>query len=98
MSLYFRFAKSVASRPRFGYYSPARTDSAIQKVAEGPAVGTAEGSAGQAPAERGGLRQQGKSNVYINVPLFSQVESYKQRFHDLYAYLSAARNKVVDRY
>jgi hypothetical protein len=76
---------SVANRPYFGCYSPARTDSAIQKVAEG--------SAGQAPAERGGLRQQGRSNVYINVLLLSQVDSNKQCFHNpVYAYLSAARN------
>jgi hypothetical protein len=80
----------VASRPRFGYYSPARTGSAIQKIAEG--------LAGQAPAEpgslrqRGGLRQQGRSNVYINVLLLSQVDSNKQCFHNVYAYLSAARN------
>jgi hypothetical protein len=68
---------SVASRPRFGCYSPART-----------------GSAGQAPAERGGLRQQGRSNVYINVLLLSQINSNKQCFHNLYAYLSAARNRT----
>jgi hypothetical protein len=77
---------SVASRPRFGCYSPARTDSAIQKVAEG--------SAGQAPAERGGLRQRGRPNVYIDVLLLRQVDSNKQCFHNVYAYLSAARNSI----
>jgi hypothetical protein len=34
-------------------------------------VETAEGSAGQALAKRGGLRQQGRSNVYIDVPISS---------------------------
>jgi hypothetical protein len=43
--------EDVENRPRFGNYSPARTGSAIQKIAEG--------SAGQAPAERGSLRQRG---------------------------------------
>jgi hypothetical protein len=49
----------VASRLRLGYYSPARSRLSY--------IAVAEGSAGQAPAERGGLRQRGRSNVYIDV-------------------------------
>ena len=50
---------SVANRPRLGCYSPARGKFSYTEVAEG--------SAGQAPTERGGLRQQGRLNVYIDV-------------------------------
>jgi hypothetical protein len=39
----------VANRPRFGCYSPARSRFSYTEVAEG--------SAGQAPAERGGIRK-----------------------------------------
>jgi hypothetical protein len=67
--LYGLWGALVASRPRFGCYSSARTGSAIQKIAEGSAVQRRLGSAGQAPAERGGLRQQGRSSVHINVLL-----------------------------
>jgi hypothetical protein len=45
------------------------------------------------PRRQIGLRRPGKSNVYINVFLLSQVDSNKQCFHNpVYAYLSAARN------
>jgi hypothetical protein len=49
----------VANRPRFGCCSPARSRFSYTEVAES--------SAGQTPAERGGLRQRGRSNVYIDV-------------------------------
>ena len=51
--------EDVANRPRLGCYSPARSRFSYAEVAEG--------SAGQAPAERGGLRHQGRLKVYIGV-------------------------------
>jgi hypothetical protein len=57
---------SVVSRPRFGFYSPARTGSAVQRqlrVQLGrPQLNEVASGSKAGPAERGGLRQQGRTS------------------------------------